>query len=508
MNRETRLSIATLIIASFMIGTDFTGVLLLVSPIENAYSADITTSQWVLNVFALTFAVLMVAGGRLGDMYGRRRLMLVGLAVLFASAIGCLLAPSIGWLIGARAVQGFGAAILWPSILALGATIVEKSKQGFVMGLILTGITTGNVCGPLISGVVVSLGDWRLFFLVNAVLAVLVTVLVWTFLPKEPPVHTNERVDYAGAIILAGAIVALLYGLDVGADWGWGSTPLLALLAVSAILFVAFRFVERRVKDPMVPPALLGNREFMLTLAANGLVVPAIFVGFLYFPQYMQKVMGWTVLESSFGMLPMLVLSAVGSLTIGHFYDAVGPRRLLFIGYLLAALGAASVIVLTDPSWRYLALVPAMVLIGLGASIAIGSAGTVTISTVAPSRAGLAGGLSFTVHLALGAIGVAGATAIMYATSLASLKNGLSQAGITMSLAEQKALNGAAPEADAVSRVLANHSAQTAETVHTLLIEAFANGMSRAYWLTFVLAVIGLFVVIAIDEEKLRRVEG
>lgn len=508
MSRETKLSIATLCVAAFMIGTDFTGVLLLVPPIENEYSADITISQWVLNVYALTFAVFMVAGGRLGDMYGRRRLMFVGLAIFFASAVGCLLAPSIVWLIGARAVQGVGTAILWPCILALSATMVEKNKQGFVMGLTLAGITSGNVCGPLISGVVVALGDWRLFFLVNAVLAVLVTVLVWAFLAKEPPAQTSERVDYAGMIILTGAIVALLYGLDVGSDWGWGSPSLLALLALSAILFVGFPFVERRVKDPMVPPALLGNREFLLTLAANGLAVPAIFVAFLYFPQYMHKVMGWTVLESSFGMLPMMVLSAIGSLAVGHFYESIGPRRLLFMGYFMAVLGAASVIVLMDPSWQYLALVPALVLIGLGASIAIGSAGVVAVLAVAPSRAGLAGGLSFTVHLALGAIGVAGATAIMYATSLASLKEGLAQAGITMSSAEQSALTGAAPDADAVRQVIANHSAQTAETVQTLLIDAFASGMSRAYWLTLILAVIGLLVVIAIDEKKLRSVEG
>ena len=241
----------------------------------------------------------------------------------------------------------------------------------------------------------------------------------------------------------------------------------------------------------------------MLTLATNGLLVPSIFIAFLYFPQFLLKSLGWSVLRSSFGVLPLMVLLAVGSLVSGRFYGPVGPRRLLLLGYSLVTLGAASVVALV-PSWGYFAILPAMVLIGFGGSITVGTAGTAAVSAVPPSRAGLAGGLTFTLHLGLGAIGVAAATAIMNASSLGSLTRGLARAGIAMSAADVRVLNGAAPHGDAARAVLASYSPETSEKIRTTVIDAFASGMSRAYWLALGLAIVGIAVVLAIDWKKLQ----
>lgn len=459
MDRKTKVAIATLMIVALMIGTDFTGALLLVTPIERDFSTDITTTQWVLNVYALTFGIFLVSGGRLGDMYGHRRQILVGIAIFMAASVGCLAAPSIGWLIGARAVQGVGAALIWPCVLALGATSVDDDKRGLAMGLIMAGVTSGNVIGPLLGGVVSWLGDWRLFFLVNAVLAALAAVLVLRFLKKETSGRVDERIDVAGMAVLGLALLALLYGLDVGADWGWTSPALLGLLAASAVSFVAFPFVQSRVKDPLVPPSLMRNREFMLTLSTNGLLIPAIFIAFLYFPQYMQNTLGWSVLAASIGMLPLMVLLSVGSILAGRFYASIGPKRLLLTGYSLVALGAATIIFL-EPSWGYVAILPAMVVMGVGATLCVGTAGTAAVSSVPPSRAGVAGGLSFMVHLSVGALGVAGATAIM--------------------------------------------NAKTAGVAEADLQQAFATGMSDAYWLATALAVLGIVVAAVLDESKLQ----
>ncbi|MCP4329324.1 MAG: MFS transporter [Alphaproteobacteria bacterium] len=461
MGKDTKLTITTLMIAALTIGTDFTGVLLLVTPIERDFSVDITTTQWVLNIYALTFGIFIVSGGRLGDIYGHRRQILVGLTIFLIASIGCLAAPSIGWLIGSRAVQGIGAALLWPCILALGTTSVDEDKRGLAMGLILAGVTGGNVAGPLIAGVVTWIGDWRLFFLVNTLMAVLTAALVLRFLRKESPGKTDKRIDIAGMAVLGFALLALLYGLDVGADWGWTSPALVGLLVLSAVLFVAFPFVEPRVKAPLVPPSLMRNREFVLILSTNGLLVPALFIAFLYFPQYLQKTMGWSVLAASFGMLPLMVLLSVGSVLGGRLYDPIGPRRLLLAGYALVALGAAT-IVFFMPSWGYFAILPAMILMGLGATLCVGTAGTAAVSAVPPSRAGVAGGLSFMAHLCTGALGVAGATAIMNAETA-----GVAQAGMS---------------------------------------KAFAAGMSHAYWLATALAILGIAVAAVIDEKKLQAV--
>lgn len=507
MDGRIRLTVVTLLIGAFTIGTIFTGALLLVPPIESDFSADITTSQWVLNVYAIAFAMFLVAGGRLADMYGRRRLMLIGLTIFSVATIGCTVAPSIGLLIGARAVQGFGAAIIWPCILALAATIVSEEQRGFVIGLTLASITAGNVAGPLFAGVAVSIGDWRWFFLLTVALAVVTALLVLRFVAKEAPTEQEERVDYLGMVVLATAIVALLYALDVGAGWGWGSLPVIGVFVLSAVLFIAFPLVERRVGDPMMPPSLLRNREFMLTLASNGLLIPALFIAFLYFPQYMHKVLGWSVLQASFGMLPLLVLLSVASIIAGRYYNRFGPKRILFVGYLMVALAAASILVL-QPSWGYFALLPAMLLMGFGAAISVSAAGTAAVSAVDSKRVGLAGGLSFVAHLSCGAIGVAGATAIMFTSSLASLARGLGQANITMSAADQATLNASAANASASQSILASYSTDQADTIRTVLIDAFTTGMSQAYWLAVVSAVIGIGVVLAIDEKKLRAGGG
>ncbi|MCG8543261.1 MAG: MFS transporter [Alphaproteobacteria bacterium] len=446
-------------VAALTIGTDFTGALLLVTSIERDFSVDITTTQWVLNIYALTFGVLMVTGGRLGDMYGHRRLILTGITIFLVASIGCFAAPSIEWLIGARAVQGIGAALLWPCILALGTTSVDEDKRGLAMGLILAGITVGNVAGPLIAGVVTWIGDWRLFFLVNTLMAALSAVLALRFLRKESPEKTDERIDFAGMAVLGFALLALLYSLDVGADWGWTSPTLIGLLVLSAALFVAFPFVESRVKSPLLPPSLMRNRQFLLALSTNGLLIPALFIAFLYFPQFMQKTMGWSVLAASFGMLPLMVLLSVGSLLGGRLYAPIGPKRLLLAGYALMTVGAVS-IVFVMPSWAYFAILPAMLVMGLGATLCVGTAGTAAVSAVPPARAGVAGGLSFMFHLCVGAIGVAGATAIMNAETA-----GVDQAGMS---------------------------------------KAFAAGMSHAYWLAAAMAILGIMVAAAIDEKKLQ----
>ncbi|MEM6464493.1 MAG: MFS transporter [Pseudomonadota bacterium] len=497
---------ATVMMTAFIIGTDFTGALLLVPAIENEFSADITTTQWVLNIYALAFAMFMVTGGRLGDTHERRRVLLIGLGVFTAASLGCMLAPTIGFLIGARAVQGVGAGLIWPSMLAIGATSATEEQRGFVMGLILSGVTAGNVIGPLLGGVSSYFGDWRLFFLVNAVVAALSVLMVLRFLPKKPPEIENEKIDISGIIVLSLAILALLYALDVGANLGWGSLIIIGLFVLSLILFVVFPVVERRVDDPLLPQQLMQNREFLLTLSLNALMVPAFFVAFLYFPQYMQKTLGWSILYASFGMTPLMVLLAVGSIVAGHFYASVGPKRLLYGGYVLVALACVTVIFL-DPSWGYFAILPAMLLMGLGAPMAVNASGTAAVSAVAASRAGLASGLSFMMHLVYGAIGVAVATAILFAASYHRVQAALREAGISISRSDIGIINSTTPTSDNARSILARFSTEQVEKIQSALTEGFALGLSVAYWPVLFSTVVGLLVIYAIDESKLHAID-
>ncbi|MTI42667.1 MFS transporter [Roseibium hamelinense] len=498
---------ATLMIVAFTIGTDFTGALLLVPAIETELGADITTTQWVLNIYALTFSMFMVTGGRLGDTHERRRILLIGLVIFVIASIGCFTAPSVGVLIASRALQGFGAGMIWPSILAFGATNSSEDQRGFVMGLILAGVTMGNVIGPLIGGVSVSMGDWRLFFVVNALFSAIAALMVLRVLPKQPPQTHNEPIDVFGILVLSAAILALLYALDAGAGWGWGSAVIIGLFSASFVLFVAFPFVERFVKDPVLPPQMLHNREFLLALSLNALLMPAVFVAFLYFPQFLQKMLGWSVLQASFGMIPLMLPLAVGSIIAGNFYKPVGPKRLLFAGYALVALGCLWVVFM-NPSWGYFAVLPAMLLMGFGAPLAVSTAGTATVSSVAASRAGVAGGLSFMFHLAYGAIGVAVATAIMAVSSEGQIRAGLKEAGLSLSNTAIDVLASGPASSSAAKSALSGFNASDIDKIQSLIHSAFASGMSLAYWPALASAVAGLLVIAALDESKLHAIDG
>lgn len=502
-----KLAIAAILVVAFTVGTDFTGALLLIPSIENEFAVDITTTQWVLNIYALCFAMFMVAGGKLGDMYGRRHMMCIGLVIFAASSVGCAVSPTIGVLIVARAFQGLGAAMIWPSMLGSGATLVSEERRGVIMGLMLAAVNSGNVAGPLMSGLIVAYADWRYFFAVNVVLACVSLVFCLRFLPKAGPQREVERIDFAGVACLGLAVLALLFALDVGADWGWTSLRLIGLLAVSAALFVAFPFVESKVASPMVPPHWLRHREFRLILSINGLIVPPIFIAFLYFPQYLHKVLGWDVLSVSLGVLPMMAMLGVASVFSGRFYKPLGPKRVLTFGYLLATVGSVLVVWFYSP-WGYLALAGTMVLLAVGGGSSTGPAGTATVNAVASKDASLAGGLSFMVHLVVGALGVAGATAIMNATSLGALEAGLALEDIKMPQADVLMLNASEPGGSKSQSVLNSLDTTTIEKVHSLLRDSFTAGMSDAFWLSLASAVLGLIAVFLIREAKLHHALG
>ncbi len=504
MDQKSTLSIAALMVTAFAIGIDFTGAMLLVPAIELSFDSDITSTQWVLNIYALFFAMTMVTGGRLGDMYGHRPVLMMGLVVFLLASILCLVAPDLTVLIGARALQGIGAGLIWPCMLAFGATrIAAEEEQGLVMGLILGGVTIGNVIGPLISGIAISFGDWRYFFVANVVLAIVSTIAIRATMPKEDTHKPEEHLDLLGVAVMAIAVLLMLYSLDVGADLGWTSAPIMVMIGVSFALVLLFPVIENHVKEPLIIPQMMRNREFMITLSLNALQVPAIFIGFLYFPQFMQKTLGWSSLQSALGLLPLTALLCVGSVLSGRFYNDFGPKRLLLAGFAFCAAGAVTIALLPN-ALGYFQILPGMILIGIGATLSIGPAGTAAMCAVKPERAGLVGGLSFMVHLVYGAIGVALATALMYTASLARLAHDLAVDNIDMSDADQRVINGGALATEQAKAVVSHFDATQVAQIKEALGTAFSSGMDMAFAFACLSALVGLLLSALLDEKKLQ----
>ncbi|WP_171185362.1 MFS transporter [Ruegeria sp. HKCCC2117] len=508
MDRSSIVKVIALMVTGFGIGIDFTGALMLVPAIENSFDADITSTQWVLNIYALFFAMTMVAGGRLGDMYGHRKMMIIGLCIFLFSSVMCFFSPNLDFLILARALQGIGAGCVWPCTLAFGATKVSKPEhRALVMGLILAGVTTGNVFGPMISGLAVNLGEWRYFFLANVVFSCISMATALILMERETQHKQDEHLDLAGMGLLAFAVLFLLYGLDVGADWGWTSVPLLMLFFISAVLFLLFPKVEKRVTEPLLLPQMMQNRQFKITLGLNMFNVSAAFVGLLYFPQYMQKVLGWSAFESALGLAPLTVLLAVGSIVSGTLYNDFGPKRLLFWGYMIATIGAATVVILPS-DLGYFRILPGMAMIGLGATLTVGPSGTAAVCAVKPERAGLVGGLSFMTHLVYGAISVACATAVMYVVSLYKLRDGLHAAGIKLSETDLRAINGSTLDTASAHAVISRLSAGDLAKVQSALSDAFNSGMSMAFVFSTISVSVGIVLALLLDEKKLHKIES
>ena len=240
IGRGTWLALIAMGIAVFVIANDFSAINVAIPQIEHDFHTSVTTAQWVVNAYALTFGVLIVTGGRLADLFGRRRAFLVGAAIFaFFSVLGGA-AQTEAWLIATRVLMGIGGALMWPAILGMTYAALPESRAGLAGGFILGAAGIGNAAGPLIGGALTDLLSWRwIFFLNLPVAAFAVFVTLREIKPDHPEVE-DTRMDYAGIVTVSVGLVSLLLAFDQVIDWGWGDPRIIALLALFVILIGSF----------------------------------------------------------------------------------------------------------------------------------------------------------------------------------------------------------------------------------------------------------------------------
>lgn len=411
MSRGAKLTIIATGTAALMIGMDFVGVAAVLTQVEEDLQTDLTSAQWMLNLYALTFGMGIVAGGKLGDTYGHKRVLLVGLALFGITSLGVAVSQSAALTIGLRGAQGVGGALVWPTLVAITFATVPPQRAPLAIGIVLGAAGFGNVLGPLLGGTFAELASWRLLFVVNIPAALLAGALVLREVAPDKEAEGRRGLDLPGVVTLALALFALLFSLDIGADVGWSAPGVIALWASSATLFVAFAILEPRSPDPLISPRLLRDRGFVAALLANGLVAVVWFSAFIYIPQYAQKVLGYSPLLATVVLLPAMVVFAMLSPLAGRFYERLGPRTLVTIGQVGITLGALNLAIVHE-SWGFWGLLPGLLFLGTGAALTIPTAGTAAVGSVDEAHAGSAGGLSFMFHLVVGAIGVAIITAV------------------------------------------------------------------------------------------------
>jgi EmrB/QacA subfamily drug resistance transporter len=363
------------------------------------------------------FGVLIVTGGRLADLFGRKRVFMFGAAIFAAFSLCAGLAPTVELLIVFRGLMGIGGALMWPAILGMTYALVPDSKAGLAGGLILGVAGLGNAVGPLLGGFLTDELSWEWVFYLNVPVAAFAMFVTWRQVP-ETKVDTAERhIDYVGVALLSTAIVSILLALDEGPDTGFGDPVILALFVFGAVLLGAFWFVERGQGDgALVPSDVLRNRVFAAACVAVLVMSALFFAALLYLPQFMEKILGYSALGSGAGLLPLMGVFAVTSFVAGSLYNRLGGRIVVASG--AGCLGVGMLLLsFIDRDSGYGALVPGMIVMGLGVGLFYSAITTTAVTALDPSRSSLAGGIVYMCQIAGGAVGLGLNTAIVVSNS-------------------------------------------------------------------------------------------
>ena len=382
IDRGTWLALVAMGIAVFVIANDFSAINVAIPQIEQDFHTSVTTAQWVVNAYALTFGVLIVTGGRLADLFGRRRAFFIGSAIFAIFSVLGGAAQSEAWLIGMRVLMGIGGALMWPAILGMTYAALPEERAGLAGGFILGAAGIGNAAGPLIGGALTDLLSWRWIFFLNLPVAAFAVFVTMREIKADHPEVEDTRMDYAGIVTVSVGLVSLLLAFDQVTDWGWGDPRIIALLALFVVLIASFVFVERRAGDhALIPPDVIGNRDFAYTCAAILLMSAVFFAAMLYLPQLMINVLGYSAIGAGAGMLPMMATFAAVSFVAGNLYNRFGAKPLLILGSACIAVGPALIALLADRE-TLAALVPGMAVLGLGIGLFYPTATTVGVTAL------------------------------------------------------------------------------------------------------------------------------
>jgi EmrB/QacA subfamily drug resistance transporter len=402
-------------LALIVITLDLSALNVALPSMERAFHSDISTMQWALNGYALTFAVLLVAAGRLADLLGRRRVFFAGTALFALTALLGGLATDEWWVIAARAGMGVAGALMLPAATGIVYTALPAERAGLAGAVVVGSFGIGQSIGPLIGGVLTEYLSWRWVFFVDVPAAALAIFVTWRAVHEEKRAAVPQKLDYGGIATLTLSLVALLFALDQGSDWGWGSARVLGVFGLSVVALVAFVFAERRAgESALLPPDVVANRAFAAVSLCTLLAAPIFFSALFYLPQFLNKQLGYSPFKMGIGTLPFMGALALASFAAGPVYGRVGVR--LTIAFGLAAMVVGSTL-LGFASGSYRGLVPGMILLGTGLAFFASSVTTAAVTAVSASERSLAGGIVFTIRVGGGALGLGLMTAIVVSSS-------------------------------------------------------------------------------------------
>ena len=407
-------TLAILTLAGIAYALQQTMVIPALPTLQHELHTTTTWVTWVLTVYLLVASVATPLLGRLGDQYGKERLLVVSLALFLAGSVGAAVAWNIWSLIAWRALQGAGAAV-FPLSYGIIRDEFPRDKVGVAIGLVSAVFGIGGGFGIVLSGLIVDNMSWRWLFIVGAVNIAAAVVLVHRFVP-ESPIKTPSRVDFVGASLLSGGLIALLLGLTEGESWGWTSGRILLLAAIAVVLLVGWGVAELRVAEPMVDMRMLAVRQVLFTNLTALVAGFAMFGSFVLVPNFVEIPHGLapsvqrlvdfgfdaSVTKAGLYLLPSSVALLFAGPVAGLIGRRVSSKWPLAIGLALVALAAASLAFLNDRPWQILAAMP---ILGVGVGFAFAAMATLITEAVKASETGVATGMNTVMRTVGGVVG-------------------------------------------------------------------------------------------------------
>jgi EmrB/QacA subfamily drug resistance transporter len=454
--------------ALFMVMLDNTVTNVALPSIQRDFDASLSALEWTINAYTLTFAVLLVTGGRLGDIFGRRFVFLIGVGIFAVASATIGLAPTENWLVASRAVQGVGAALMMPGTLSIISHAFPPQERGRAIGIWAGVSAIALAVGPLLGGWLTEDVSWRAIFFLNLPVAV-GAIAVTLFAAEESRDDTvDRRIDFPGIAALTVGLSGIVLGLVEANAWGWGSARIIGLFALAAVALVTFVAIERRSPAPIVDFAFFRSRQFVGANAVGFMVTFAMFSMFFFLALFMQNILGYGPLATGARFLPTTLFVIVTGPIAGRLSDRVGPRWLMTAGLVLVAGSLAWLSQITvDTSFGY--LVPAFIAMGIGVGLVMSPMSAAAMNAVDRTKAGVASGTLSMSRMVGGTFGVAALGALVAAVGRSDLEQSLPNVSGTV---RERMVDGLGSGAG-----LDHASAHVQGAVNSAFVDALGTGL-------------------------------
>jgi EmrB/QacA subfamily drug resistance transporter len=408
-------TLAAVAFGLFMIMLDNTVVNVALPSMQRSLHLKVSELEWVVAGYALTFGAFMLTGGKLADLFGRRKMFVAGLVIFTASSLACGLAGSASSLIGARVIQGLGAALMNPATLSIISVTFPPKQRGTAIGIWAGVSALALAIGPLVGGLITERVNWNWIFFINVPIGVIAIAAAFAFITESRDTSREQRPDVPGLFTSALGLFALSYGLIEANTYGWGSGRILAAFAIGAVALAAFVLLELRQRLPMLDLSLFRDRVFSGANTVMLLVGLAMFGVFFYVSLYVQQILGYSPTQAGASFLPWTLLIILLAPQAGRLSDKLGSRGLVGVGMTLLA-GSLFLFSQMGAHESFWGLVPAMVLGGVGMAAIMSPVTSTAMASVPPDKAGVGSAVLNSMRQVGGSLGIAVMGAIVAAS--------------------------------------------------------------------------------------------